>query len=250
MSRLLIINADDFGKNALANRAIIDSFRQGLCSSATIMVTTPGFEEACQLSRENRLSSHIGIHLDLSEGFPLSEKIRSAPLFCAKNGSFHFTKEPPRLYLGASAKSALAEEIRAQIKRCRAQGINPTHIDSHNHIHTSWALASVLIPVAREEKITYIRIARNCGPIYGRMRRMYNHFFNTRLRAAAFARTRYFGSLTDYLFLKKQLEVPQFIDSFEIMAHPEFDDLNLTIAEVKECKEAVSFSGSRYLGGA
>ena len=59
---MLIINADDFGKNRDVNQAVVECFERGLCSSTTIMPNMPGFEEACRLVHEKGLVSHVGIH--------------------------------------------------------------------------------------------------------------------------------------------------------------------------------------------
>ena len=58
-SRLLVVNADDFGLTAGVNAGIIGAFRRGLVRSASLMVTTPGFEDAvkelCDAFRAKKL---------------------------------------------------------------------------------------------------------------------------------------------------------------------------------------------------
>jgi predicted glycoside hydrolase/deacetylase ChbG (UPF0249 family) len=41
-AKLLIVNCDDLGSSASANRAIAEVIRQGVATSATLMVPAPG----------------------------------------------------------------------------------------------------------------------------------------------------------------------------------------------------------------
>lgn len=259
---MLIINADDFGKDSLTNRAIIQSFKKGLCSSTTIMPNMPGFKEACHWAYDNNLIDHIGIHIVLTEGHPLTENIKHCLCFCTDKGLLSFSRNKRTFfYLTSSENKALAEEIRAQIKRCRDYGIKITHLDSHSHIHTEWTLSSIIIKIAQEEKIPYIRISRNCGAGLSFYKKVYKNIFNWKLKKASLARTDYFGSLEDYFFEKRLRPCPLVLDSFEIMIHPTLDAnnnlidaqsadnelLEASITEINLYKEAVSFGGKKYL---
>ena len=255
---MLIINADDFGFSTIINEAIIKCFREGLCSSTTIMPNMPAFEEACQLSHEHKLINHIGMHMVLKDGMPLTEKIKRFSRFCDEEGYLKLSRRWPILYLAIDEKEVLAEEIRAQIKRCRDSGLPLTHIDSHHHIHTEWAIASVLIDIAREQNIPYIRLSRNCKPNVNLLKLFYKNIFNMRLQYANLARTRYFGSLADYFFAVKKKGRVTTNDSFEVMIHPILNENNMlvegiiasnltkAIQEVNDYHNAVSFSGAKY----
>ena len=50
MEKALIITADDFGLGPGVNHAVVDAFQGGALTSASLMVTTPGFEEAVALA--------------------------------------------------------------------------------------------------------------------------------------------------------------------------------------------------------
>src|SRR5262249_40716320 len=66
-SRRLIVNADDFGLSVSVNQAVIRAHREGILTSASLMVNEPGFEDAVKLARENsRLG--VGLHLTLLFG--------------------------------------------------------------------------------------------------------------------------------------------------------------------------------------
>ena len=232
---MLIINADDFGKDALTNRAIISAFERGLCSSATIMANASSFEEACQLAHERKLAGRIGVHLTLDSYYPLTEKIKDYPKLCDKDGRLCLgrlsTFGRSFLMLGSSEKAGFAEEIRAQIRKCRAGGIALTHIDSHHHIHTAWVVSSIVISVAKEEGIRFIRLARNLGPDSSPFKAMYKHIFNRRLKMLHLAGTDYFGSIDDILYEKKRRDISGILRSCEIMVHPRLDGRGVLVED-------------------
>src|ERR1700742_389850 len=91
----LIINADDFGLSSVVNRAILASMEEGLVTSTSMMANMPGFDHAIGLARVHaKLAGRIGIHLNLTQGRPLSEPILDCPQFCDASGEFVYRREP------------------------------------------------------------------------------------------------------------------------------------------------------------
>ena len=84
--RNIVVNADDFGMSRQTNEAILQAFEKGLISSTTIMANMPAFEEACQLARQHHLQRRIGLHLNVTEGKPLTADIADCPRFCDAGG--------------------------------------------------------------------------------------------------------------------------------------------------------------------
>ena len=191
----LIVTADDFGMSSSVNRAIVLAFRQGWISRASIMANMPGFEEACHLARQHRLEARIGIHLNLSEGRPLTARITCCSRFCDEAGVFR--KKQRVFRLSRSEREAVEEEFQAQVQACLRQGIRPAHLDSHHHYHTEWPVGTVAIRVARANRIPEVRLSRNCGSGLDPIKRLYKAMFNFRLRSYGLAATRYFGSALD-----------------------------------------------------
>src|SRR5260221_10113726 len=65
--RRLIVNADDFGRSHSINEAVIRAHREGILTTASLMVNEPACGEAVALARENpRLG--VGLHLTLVLG--------------------------------------------------------------------------------------------------------------------------------------------------------------------------------------
>lgn len=249
----LIINADDFGYSSTINNAIVKSFELGLCSSTTIMSNMPGFEEACRLAREYNLTGHIGLHFVLTEGSPLTRKILKIRRFCDQEGKFCYRRNERVFKLDPSEKDALVDEIFAQIDRCRQKGLSLTHIDSHHHVHTEWAIMQAIIHACRHKGIPYIRLSRNSSPRTSFAKKIYKFLFNTGLKFSGVAGTRYFGSAEDYLHIQHLSGSRKKTPSFEVMIHPTYDSkmalidnvlkkpLEQLITQIEEYRNAVSY---------
>jgi predicted glycoside hydrolase/deacetylase ChbG (UPF0249 family) len=69
-TRRLIVNADDFGASPEINAAVIRAHREGILTSASLMVGGAAFEEAVALAREHPTLG-IGLHLTLVCGRPV-----------------------------------------------------------------------------------------------------------------------------------------------------------------------------------
>jgi len=161
-ARLLIVHADDLGMSHSVNVATIKGFESGLVNSGSIMVPCPWFSEIATYARANP-QADLGLHLTLTSEWttfrwgPVTSKDRVSSLL-DKNGYFHLTEAD------AAAKADPKEvemEIRAQIERARAFGIQPTHLDSHmGTLYQNKALFEVFLKVAREYKLP-VRIARD-----------------------------------------------------------------------------------------
>src|SRR5436309_9670936 len=63
----LIVNADDFGRSTSINAAVIRAHREGILTTASLMVNEPAFAEAVALARENP-GLGVGLHLTLIRG--------------------------------------------------------------------------------------------------------------------------------------------------------------------------------------
>ena len=130
---ILIINGDDFGLSTGVNDGIIQAHQAGVLTSASLMVRGAAAAEAAALARKNpRLG--VGLHVDLCEWEYRNEEWRLrhcvVPMENAK---------------------AVAREIGQQLDAFRAlMGCNPTHIDSHQHVHREDPARTVLLGVARK----------------------------------------------------------------------------------------------------
>src|ERR1041385_5459776 len=66
-SRRLIVNADDFGRSHSINEAVIRAHREGILTSASLMVNEPSCAEAVEFAKQNP-NLGVGLHLTLLMG--------------------------------------------------------------------------------------------------------------------------------------------------------------------------------------
>jgi predicted glycoside hydrolase/deacetylase ChbG (UPF0249 family) len=232
----LIVNADDFGYSVPVNLAILRSFERSLVNSTSLMANMPGFEHAVDLIHNHAvLQGKVGLHLNLTEGFPLSPSLRAHALFCDSSGELVYQRAKPLFRLGRAERNAIYEEMQAQLERLLAAGIHPTHLDSHHHVHTEWAIAPLVCRLARVYGVGRIRLTRNMGSVDNYPRRLYKKVFNRWYLGprSGLINTDYFGDIRDMKVFSGAAHatagtglLPSHMAgrSFEIMVHPLFDD--------------------------
>lgn len=130
--RLLIIHADDLGVIHSVNQASFKAMDEGYVNSASIMPPTPWLAEVADYAKANP-GHDMGIHLTLTSEWrllrwgPVASRSEVSSLLDA-NGYFY----PDCNELWKNAKIEEVEiELRAQIDKAIAMGIQPTHLDSH-----------------------------------------------------------------------------------------------------------------------
>jgi len=124
--RVLIINCDDLGSSNAANTGIYQSLREGLGTSATLMVPCPWAREAASRYR----GEDVGVHLTLNAEYDNYRwgPITHAPSLLDGDGGF------PRTIDDVWDHADLDEvrrELWAQVERAILWGFDVTHLDSH-----------------------------------------------------------------------------------------------------------------------
>ena len=198
----LFVNADDFGKSTEINRAICEAFDKGYVTSTTLMANMPGAHEAFGLAKEHGFTDKVGVHLNITEGMPLTGGIRNNPLICAQDGSFnaafyHNTKY--RLYMDRQSIDQIRDELDAQISLFLEMGFKTLHVDSHHHVHTNYPVYRAIKELASKYPYGYIRLSRNLyrgGSLYNNI---YKSLYNAGVRRLADKSTAYFGSYRDIM---------------------------------------------------
>jgi hopanoid biosynthesis associated protein HpnK len=168
-SRRLIVNADDFGLSASANAAIIRGHREGILTSASLMLNEPGFEEAVALARENpRLG--VGLHLTLLCGHSTLSPKEIPGLV---NGKAEFRNNPACAglcyFFRRELRPQLRAEIIAQFEKFRATGLPLDHVDSHHHMHAHPVVFRILIETAESLGITHLRLTSEPFGVHARL---------------------------------------------------------------------------------
>jgi chitin disaccharide deacetylase len=146
-ARSLIVNADDFGLSAGVNAGIAAAHERGVVTSASLMV-----RRAAAASAAGYAAKHpdlaVGLHVDLGE-------------WTFRDGQWVAIQE---------ITGPVEAEISAQmVEFRRLVGHDPTHLDSHQHVHHQEPVLSLLrslaaslaVPLRAHSPISYV------GDFYG-----------------------------------------------------------------------------------
>jgi predicted glycoside hydrolase/deacetylase ChbG (UPF0249 family) len=133
--RLLIVNADDFGLSAGVNQGILSAHTRGIVTSTSLMVLAAAAGEAARAAAGHEALS-VGLHF-VDDG-----------------------------HTDLDDAKQVGESFRIQLERFRQlTGRNPTHIDSHHHVHsasegrreTFLELVELLqVPLRGQSGVTYL----------------------------------------------------------------------------------------------
>jgi chitin disaccharide deacetylase len=142
-TKYLIVNADDFGQSRGVNHGIIKAHCRGIVTSASLMVRWPAAHEATAYAREHP-SLSLGLHVDLGEkAFRAGEWV------------------PVYSVVPLQDVTAITSEVARQLDVFRRlMGCDPSHLDSHQHVHLREPIRTVLIDIARQLGVPL----RHCCP--------------------------------------------------------------------------------------
>ncbi len=153
MRRYLIVNADDFGLSEGVNRGIIEAAEKGIVTSASLMVRQPAGGAAAAWARSGAKLS-LGLHLDLGEWVYRDKEW--VPLYSV---------------VPTDDAQAVASEVARQLAEFRTLvGRNPTHLDSHQHVHRNEPVRSITAGLARQLGVPVREQQPGihyCGDFYG-----------------------------------------------------------------------------------
>ena len=182
--RRLIVNADDFGRTASINQAVIRAHREGILTATSLMVNEPACEEAVALARENP-NLGVGLHLTLLCGHSALPPEQITGLVNAKG---EFTTNPPgagfRYFFQRSLREPLRREIHAQFQRFHATGLPLDHVNGHLHLHLHPTVFRILMADAPQLGIKRLRLTFD--PLRLNLRLASGHFAYRVLHAAIF----------------------------------------------------------------
>lgn len=211
----IIATADDLGISPAVNKAILFCFEHGYINSTSFLVNTPLFEETVHLIHADTFIHTIGVHINLTEGAPVSRFKEN--YFLNEQGNWDIIKVSKKHLLNSVSRAAFYEEISAQISKALASGIAITHLDSHHHIHTHPQFYRLFINAARQYGLK-LRIAQTYSE--GNVTKfLYRRYINSQIKKGDLQFSDYFGDVN--YFLKKNPVLSH--KRTEIMLHPTFD---------------------------
>jgi hopanoid biosynthesis associated protein HpnK len=158
--RRLIVNADDFGRSRSINQAVIRAHREGVLTTASLMVNEPDCAEAVALAKQNPKLG-VGLHLTLLMGHSALSPKKIPDLV---NAQGEFSNDPVgvgfRYFFKADLLEQLRAEIHAQFARFRETGLPLDHVNGHLHMHLHPVVFSILMKDAEKLGIRHLRLTR------------------------------------------------------------------------------------------
>ncbi len=152
-ARYLIVNADDFGRSPGVNRGIMSAYEHGIVTSASLMVRWPAAAAAAQYARMHPNMS-VGLHLDLGEWVYGNSDWTVLYQVVAFDDLFK-----------------VRQEVSSQLAAFRKlMGREPSHIDSHQHVHRKEPVRTAALEAAQQFGIPLRECSADiqyCGRFYG-----------------------------------------------------------------------------------
>ena len=149
--------------------------REGILTTASLMVNEPACDEAVALARENPKLG-VGLHLTLLCGKSALPPEKIPGLVNARG---EFSNRPVaagfRYFFKRGLREQLRAEIHAQFEKFRATGLPLDHVNGHLHLHLHPTVFRILMEDAATLGIRHLRLTRDCLSRSRRMTR--GHWF-------------------------------------------------------------------------
>lgn len=211
MERVLIVNADDFGLSKGQNYGIVEAYRNGVVTSTTALVNGEAIDHAAQLSRELPALG-VGMHFVLTLGKPVSEMPGLTRDGLLGKWIWQMAEED------TLPLDEIAHELACQYQRfIDVFGREPTHLDSHHHVHMFPQIFPIVARFAAQRGIA-LRIDRqtvlNADDLPSDLR-----------STQGFSSEFYGEEITEACFLRiLDASTHRGETSLEVMCHPAFVD--------------------------
>jgi chitin disaccharide deacetylase len=177
----VVLHADDLGLNCAVTDGVLHGFRCGLLTSTSLMANAPDADRALdewqrlldEQGRGNLPSAEarrrlgdpaaafdLGIHLNLTQGRPLSGAAYPAELLDAAGrfpGVWQLFRRLWRPRPGWLA--AVQAELARQIERIVDRGLRPTHLNGHQYVEMLPDVAAMLPELLERYAIPVVRVA-------------------------------------------------------------------------------------------
>jgi hopanoid biosynthesis associated protein HpnK len=160
-TRRLIVNADDFGRSPAINAAVLAAHREGILTTASLMVNEPAAAEAVGLARANpRLG--VGLHLALVGGRAALPP-REIPGLATADGQFstHAVRAGLKYFFRPTLRGELTREIAAQLSAFGRTGLPLDHVNGHLNLHLHPVVFRILLAGAANGGLRGLRLTRD-----------------------------------------------------------------------------------------
>jgi len=156
----LVVTADDVGLHPGMTAGAMAAHDAGIVTAVSVAAVGRALDDAVARLRE-RPALDAGVHLTLVGERPLSPP-REVPSLLGPGGAFlpGYPAFVRRYLRGGIAGAEVEAELRRQIERLLAGGLELVHANSHQHLHVLPRILEVVLRLAAEYRIPCVRLPR------------------------------------------------------------------------------------------
>lgn len=151
------MTADDFGADRAINEAVEEAHREGILSSASLLVGGAAAPDA--VARARRLPGlAVGLHLAVVDALPTAP-LEAIPGLLDRDG--RLCRDQARAgvrFLRARVRAQLEREVRAQFQAFAATGLRLDHVNGHRHMHVHPTVAGLVLRLGRGAGVRAVRV--------------------------------------------------------------------------------------------
>ncbi|MGI4748834.1 MAG: hopanoid biosynthesis-associated protein HpnK [Janthinobacterium lividum] len=156
--RQLLISADDFGLSPSVNEGIERAHRDGILTTASLMVAGAACADAVE--RAKRMPDlKVGLHLVVIEGPAVLDPV-DIPRLVDRNGRFPSDQLGLglRYFFRPDVRRQLGREIEAQFDAFARTGLVLDHANAHKHMHLHPTVGAMMVRAGRRHGLKSIRV--------------------------------------------------------------------------------------------
>ncbi len=211
----------------------------------------PAAEKATRLAEEHGYKDRVSLHLNLSEGTPMTDGIRKTAL--CRQGKLLWASEKRFLAcMSPSAIRAIRAECEAQMRRFRELGFTSAHLDSHDWVLYNEAVLLAIKPLLKKYGFETTRVGcenwiRGSKPPL----KMYRRFMSAQIAKVLRSEENWAGGLDSLRRFAAAGEIGPDTRA-EIMTHPDMidgipcDSLHGKHVPMSELTDAVASYGTIF----
>jgi len=154
----LVVTADDVGLHPGMTRGALAAADAGIVTAVSVASVGSAFDDAVEHLRD-RPGLDVGIHLTLVGERPLATPER-IPSLVGRDGALlpGYSSLVRRWLTGGLAAAEVELELRLQIERLLAAALPVVHANAHQHLHMLPPLFAIVLRLAEEHRIPFVRI--------------------------------------------------------------------------------------------
>ena len=158
MTKYVIVNADDFGMSGRVNAAVQKAHREGILTTASLMVAEPAWQEAVEIAKQNPKLG-VGLHVTTTCDRALLSRNEIPDLIDAA-GKFEANplKVGLRYAFSKKIQAQLRREMEAQFERYSQTGLAWDHVDGHQHFHMHPTVFNLLLELCDKAGAHRLRV--------------------------------------------------------------------------------------------